>query len=107
MNDDKFDSITPVLYQWKSSTAFDDQFEVGFEAQEVGTVIPNATIGVNPEYEARQNSLTMYAGDTEMLRVAQDGFYVRGVKVTQDDREAETVYNAFKQFLVWAELNRR
>lgn len=58
-------------------------------------------------YEAAQNSLTMIAGGTEMLRVAQDGFYVRGVKVTQDDREAETVYNAFKQFLVWAELNRR
>jgi hypothetical protein len=49
----------------------------------------------------------MIAGGSEMLRVAQDGFYVRGVKVTQDDREAEIVYNAFKQFLVWAELNRR
>jgi hypothetical protein len=65
------------------------------------------TIGVSPEYEAHQNSLTMIAGGTEMLRVAEDGFYVRGVKVTQDDKEAERVYNAFKQFLVWAELNRR
>ncbi len=70
-------------------------------------VVENATIGISPEYEAMQNSLTMIAGGTEMLRVARDGFYVRGVKVTQDDKEAETVYNAFKQFLVWAELNRR
>ncbi len=79
----------------------------GVLIQEVSQVLENATIGVSPEYEARQNSLTMIAGGTEMLRVAQDGFYVRGVKVTQDDKEAETVYNAFKAFLVWAELNKR
>ena len=69
--------------------------------------IENATFSVSPEYQAMQNSLTMIAGGTEMLRVSQDGFYVRGVKVPADDKEAETVYNAFKQFLVWAELNRR
>ncbi len=73
----------------------------------MNNMITNATIGISPEYEAMQNSLTMIAGGTEMIRIAQDGFYVRGVKVTQDDKEAETVYNAFKQFLVWAELNRR
>lgn len=69
--------------------------------------LENYTIGIDPEYERRQNSLTMVAGGTEMLRVAQDGFYVRGVKVPADEKEAETVYNAFKQFLVWSELNRR
>ena len=68
--------------------------------------IENATIGISPEFEARQNSLTMIAGGNEMLRVGPDGFYVRGVKVPVDDKEAETVYNAFKQFLVWSELNR-
>ena len=80
---------------------------VGFPAQEISEIIPNATIGVSPEYESYRNSLTMIAGGSEMLRVAQDGFYVRGKKVPADDKEAETVYNAFKQFLVWAELNRR
>lgn len=65
------------------------------------------TLGVIPEYEQHQNSLTMIAGGSEMMRVAPDGFYVRGVKVPVDDKEAETVYNAFKQFLVWAEMNRR
>lgn len=65
------------------------------------------TIGIDPEYERRQNSLSMHAGGVEMLRVAQDGFYVRGKKVPADDKEAERVYNAFKQFLVWSELNRR
>ncbi len=74
---------------------------------EIEQQLEYATIGISPEYEAMQNSLTMIAGGTEMIRIAQDGFYVRGVKVTQDDKEAETVYNAFKQFLTWAELNRR
>ena len=76
----------------------------GVMAQEVDTVIENATISVSP---VAQNNISCYAGGTEMLRVAQDGFYVRGKKVPADDKEAETVYNAFKQFLVWAELNRR
>jgi len=66
----------------------------------------NVNIGIDPEYEQHQNSLTMIAGGCEMMRVAPDGFYVRGIKVPVDDKEAETVYNAFKQFLTWAELNR-
>jgi hypothetical protein len=45
-------------------------------------------------------------GQTEMLKVADDGFYVRGVRVEADDREAATVYNAFKEFLVWNRLHR-
>jgi hypothetical protein len=98
------DDIKPVQYNYKSTTAFDDQFSYGFEAQEVGQLIPNAVLSVR---EVAQNIISCYVGGTEMLRVAQDGFYVRGVKVTQDDKEAERVYNAFKEFLVWAELNRR
>jgi hypothetical protein len=47
------------------------------------------------------------AGGTEMLKIGPEGFWVRGVKVAQDEREAEAVYNAFKQWLVWSEMNRR
>lgn len=53
------------------------------------------------------SNITCIAGNVEMLKVASDGFYIRGVKVPQDDKEAETVYNAFKSFLMWAELNKR
>jgi hypothetical protein len=53
-----------------------------------------------------QNNVTMFAGGTEMLKVDKEGFYVRGTKVPVDDKEAETVYNAFKSFLMWAELNK-
>lgn len=63
-----------------------------------------------PIYEFHKpepNSIICYAGATEMLKIGPDGFWVRGVKVAADDKEAETVYNAFKQFLTWAELNRK
>jgi hypothetical protein len=62
-----------------------------------------------PKYEiadTKPGSITMTTGQTEMLKVAPDGFYVRGQKVPVDDREAEMVYNAFKEFLVWNRLHR-
>ena len=64
-----------------------------------------ADIGVI-DVDAEPNNITCIAGGTEMLRVADDGFYVRGVKVPADDREAATVYTAFKEFLVWNRLSR-
>jgi hypothetical protein len=42
-----------------------------------------------------------------MLKVSQEGFWVRGVKVDQDDNEAKIVYNAFKAWMMWAKLNER
>lgn len=51
-------------------------------------------------------SISLNSSMTEMLRVAKDGFYVRGVKIEQDEKEAEKVYNAFHQWLTWATLNR-
>ena len=54
------------------------------------------------------SSITLrVTGNDEMLRVAADGFYVRGVRVPADAHEAETVYNAFKQWLAWANLQRQ
>ena len=52
------------------------------------------------------NSITCLAGGTEMLRIEPDGFYVRGVKVPQDDQEALAVYKAMKEFLAWSNLTR-
>ena len=56
--------------------------------------------------ETDGNNITFNTTTSEMLRVAKDGFYVRGKRVNQDDREAEVVYNAFHQWLTWATLNR-
>jgi hypothetical protein len=50
------------------------------------------------------NTIVCQAGGVEMLRVGPNGFWVRGVRVAQDDKEAETVYNAFKAWMTWASL---
>lgn len=58
-------------------------------------------------YMENKNEITLYANyKDEMLKITQDGFYVRGVKVPQDEREAESVYKTFHQWLTWATLNR-
>lgn len=68
----------------------------------------NVSINIDSAQRAR-DTITFQTGtpSTEMLKVGKDGFWVRGVKVAQDDKEAEIVYNAFKQWMVWSELNRR
>ena len=51
-------------------------------------------------------SITLATGTEEHLKITQTGFYVRGIAVKQDDKEAETVYNAFKEFLTYHALTR-
>ena len=66
------------------------------------------TLESRPGYSQvnQHNSIVCMAGGTEMLRVGPDGFWVRGVRVPQDDNEAEAVYNAFKAWMTWATLNK-
>ena len=56
--------------------------------------------------ELPRNNITCLAGGAEMLRVSPEGFWVRGVRVDQDDNEAQAVYNAFKAWMTWAQLNK-
>ena len=58
------------------------------------------------EFAPTPNTITCMAGGSEMLRVTPEGFWVRGVRVAQDDNEAEAVYNAFKAWMTWAQLNK-
>jgi hypothetical protein len=51
------------------------------------------------------NCISLTAAGDEMLRVAKDGFYVRGVLVEADEKEAKAVYEAFKQWMTYAILN--
>jgi hypothetical protein len=51
------------------------------------------------------NDISLTAAGDEMLRVAKDGFYVRGVKVEADAKEAKAVYEAFKSWMTYAILN--
>jgi len=52
------------------------------------------------------NAVTFFSAGVEILKCSDKGFWVRGEKVDQDDREAQTVYNSFKEWLTWQQLNR-
>jgi len=54
----------------------------------------------------KNNSITFLAAGDEILRMGEDGFYVRGVKVEVDNDEPVKVYTAFKEWLVWQQLTR-
>jgi hypothetical protein len=57
---------------------------------------------------AKENTISFYiAGNDEMLKISQNGFYVRGKRIPMDDKEAETVYNAFQGWLTWQNMQRR
>ena len=60
---------------------------------------------VKPDTDTGAN-ITFKSDSTEMLRIAKDGFYIRGVRINQDDKESEIVYNAFHRWLTWATLTR-
>ena len=60
--------------------------------------------------EPEAGNITFYAGNElgdEMLKITKTGFFVRGVAVQQDDKEAEIVYNAFKEWMVYSALTRK
>jgi hypothetical protein len=85
----------------------------GIIAQEVGELFPEMVIQpiaqptpVLSVSAPPENNITFYGGASEMLKVTEDGFYVRGVKVPADDKEAAAVYKAFKAFLVHHALTR-
>lgn len=61
-------------------------------------------IGYGADYEP--NTITLCAtGNEEMLKISPKGFWVRGVKVEQDEKEAQAVYEGFTAWLTWARLN--
>lgn len=48
--------------------------------------------------------IVFYGNQSEMLKLTQKGFYVKGEPVPIDEQEAREVYQAFRQWLVWAGL---
>ena len=65
-----------------------------------------SNIDIGPYYSGLgANDIKLNGGGEEMLRVAKDGFYVRGVKIEADEKEARAVYEAFKSWMTYAILN--
>ena len=77
---------------------------------ELNKAVVNWAADDNTNYDFHEtlypNKIVLNNKGVEMLRVTEDGFYVRGTKVPVDDKEAATVYTAFKEFLVWSRLSR-
>ena len=69
------------------------------------------TLTTDSDYTWTQNlypthqELVFQIGGDEMLKITQEGFYVRGVKVEQDSKEAQTVYEAFRRWQTAQILN--
>jgi hypothetical protein len=55
---------------------------------------------------ATSQTIVFYTNGETMLEIANDGFWVRGVKVDQDAREARQVYECFTQWLALQQLMR-
>jgi hypothetical protein len=71
------------------------------------TTASYSTFDYQPTFQLpTEKNIVFSSGDSEMLKISPKGFWVRGVQVNQDAKEAVTVYEAFKQWLVWSELNR-
>jgi hypothetical protein len=94
-------------------TVYNNTMTHGIIAQEVGELFPEMFIVDKPQptpllsiTSPPENNIIFHTGKSETLRVAEDGFYVRGVKVPVDDNEALAVYKAFKEFLVYHALTR-
>ena len=60
------------------------------------------SINNNYDRSLGANDIKLTGGGEEMLRIAEDGFYVNGVKVKQGKREAKAVYEAFKKWMTHA-----
>ena len=64
--------------------------------------VPQPVLTTDPNH----NTITFKCGDSQILKIAEDGFYVRGVKAPVDDKESLAVYNAFTHWLNWQILNK-
>lgn len=51
-----------------------------------------------------ESTIVMCCRGNEMLKISSEGFWVRGQLVKQDDKEAQAVYNSFKQWLIMSTL---
>jgi hypothetical protein len=69
----------------------------------INTPLPEPVLTVSAPPES---NITLVGGQIEILKITEDGFYVRGVKVKADKEEAAAVYKAFKEFLVYHALTR-
>ena len=65
----------------------------------------NPVISVDSKTPIEAN-IVLFCGANELLKITENGFYVKGNKVEADENEAAAVYRAFKEFLVYHALTK-
>lgn len=58
------------------------------------------------EKTTHKPEIKMLLEEQEWIKISEQGFWVRGVKIEQGPKEAMQVYEAFKEFLVWSTLTK-
>lgn len=58
------------------------------------------------EKTTHKPEIKMLLQEQEWIKISEQGFWVRGVKIEQGPKEAMQVYEAFKEFLVWSTLTK-
>jgi hypothetical protein len=101
---DKIDSsdiiIGDITLHTDATTEYDDWLQ-----QYTSNLDPDIDDWIFPNNSLVANDIKLTGGGQEMLRIAEDGFYVNGVKVKQGKHEAKAVYEAFKSWMTYAILN--
>ena len=54
----------------------------------------------------KSHAIVFFSAGVEVLKCSHKGFWVRGQLVKQDDKEAQAVYNSFKDWVTWQQLSR-
>ena len=63
-------------------------------------VVAKGYSGVGFPSAILKQSITFFSPDQkEMLRISKDGFYVRGVKLEQDEHEARKLFDTLMEFM--------
>jgi|LakMenEpi03Aug12_release.lakeMendotaPanAssembly.Ray.scaffolds.fasta_scaffold26021_9 hypothetical protein len=57
-------------------------------------------------YSSMEDSIKFVIDHEEMIRMDSSGFYVKGRQVAPDTDEANQIYNAFKEFIVYHNLTK-
>lgn len=98
----RMDGLCPLAHPKSSQTHSTICGMSGYKFHDPATT-PIMTIGGSND----TNAITFFSAGVEVLKCSHKGFWVRGKKIRQDDREAQAVYNSFKEWLTWQHLERK
>ena len=109
-NDGQTDSLTKSPAPAIFLTALEREFSSAMRDKRAMTIISFVSASpstIHADISGLARALKKSCRSSEPYsRISEDGFWVKGVRVPADDREYISVYNAFREWLVWQGLTR-